>query len=212
MSSESRRSVVDTVVLRYFLLVDELDLLVGLLGEPLGVPRIIFDPDEGDVPELARSELTRSVAFQRRVADDPAREENGRLTAASNAERLQQIGAAHEGGQIRTLDLTEAELEIVAALTSPIRCKEFGLVFPLAAGEAACIAVAVSRDLVLATDDSDALKALHVMVPGHPYERIRKLLIRAGNEGAISKSRANDVHTEMRALGFWDIQRPFPRA
>lgn len=210
MSSESRRSVVDTVVLRYFLLVDESDLLIDLLGTPLGVPRMIFDPDEGDVPETARSEMTRSVEFQRRVANDPAREESGRLTAATNAERLDRITECHAAGHVLTLDLTAAELRIVAQLTSPRGCKAFGLVFPLGPGEAACIGVAVTRDLVLATDDSDALRALHALAPGHPYERIRKLLIRAGNGGHISRTRANDLHAEMRRLGFWDTEHPFP--
>ena len=43
VSSASPKSVVDTVVLRYFLLVDEIDLLVELLGSPIGAPRIVVD-------------------------------------------------------------------------------------------------------------------------------------------------------------------------
>lgn len=212
MSSEQRRSVVDTVVLRYFLLVDEADLLLDLLGSPLGVPRIIFDPDEGSVPDAARSEMTRSIAFQRRATTDPARDEQGRLSSATNAERLDRITSVHASGHILTLDLTAVELRIVAQLTSPSGCETFGLVFPLDAGEAACIAIAMTRDLVLATDDNDALRALHVLAAGHPYERIRKLLLRAAHTGYTSRSRANELHAEMRRLGFWDNSPPFPGA
>lgn len=210
MSSGSPSSVVDTVVLRYFLLVDQSGLLLRLLGAPFGVPRIVFDPDEGNVPEMARSEITRSVAYQQRVANDRSRDEEGRRTAAINAERLARIAGLHAAGQVLTLDLSEAELQILGQLTSPGGCKAFGLVFPLHPGEAACIGIAVTRDLVLATDDGDALRALTAMARGHPYERIRRLLIRAGNDGLVSASRANEVHAEMRRLGFWDTKAPFP--
>lgn len=210
MSSASPDSVVDTVVLRYFLLVDEIGLLLELLGAPLGVPRIIFDPDEGDAPETALSEITRSIAVQRRVASDPARDDERRLVAATNAERLERAAQVHAVGEIVTIDLTATELQILGQLTSPSGCKGFGLVFPLAAGEAACIAVAVTRGAVLATDDSDALKALQALAARHPYERIRKLLVRAGNGGHISLNRANELHADMRRLGFWDTHPPFP--
>lgn len=42
------------------------------------------------------------------------------------------------------------------------------------------------------------------------YERIRKLLMRAGQERLITKRRANDIHAEMRGMGFWDKGTPFP--
>ncbi|GIV01107.1 MAG: hypothetical protein KatS3mg014_2722 [Actinomycetota bacterium] len=46
----ARPAILDTVVLRYFLLVGRRDLLLALLGNPVQVPRVVFDPDEGDVP------------------------------------------------------------------------------------------------------------------------------------------------------------------
>jgi hypothetical protein len=63
---------------------------------------------------------------------------------------------------------------------------------------------------VFATDDTDALRALERHTPGHPYERIRKLLVRAGNGGLCSPDRASAIHREMRSLGFWDRGEPFP--
>jgi hypothetical protein len=202
--------VVDTVVLRYFVLVDETDLLNQLLGDPIGTSRIVYDDDEAPhLPEDARSEITRSVAYQQRASTDPARDRNAQSEAARNAARLAAIASLHESGRLAILDLEQEELDLVGRLTNPTGCKEFGLRFALDPGEAACLAIAVNRGLVLVTDDTDALLALKRHVPGHPYERIRKLLIRAGNGGLCSPDRANEIHREMRRLGFWDRDDPF---
>ena len=194
----------------YFLLSGEEDVLFDRAGRPLAVPRIIYDPDEGsDVPEVARSDMTRSVAFWHRAARDPARGPVARLQATQNAERLQSVHGLHRAGHVVVLDLEETELVLVSSLTSPSGCHAFGLKFPLAAGEAACVAMAAKRNLVLATDDADALKALRSIDAKHPYERIRKLLIGAVEVGSMSRARANAVHAEMLRLGFWDTKRPF---
>lgn len=209
-SLEQLRTVVDTVVLMYFLLTGEENVLFDRAGRPLAVPRIIYDPDEGnDIPEAARSEMTRSVAFQRRVASDLARDHAARSLATQNAARLQSVHLLHDVGHVVVLDLTDDELVLVSSLTSPSGCHAFGLKFPLGAGEAACLAMAVRRHLVLATDDADALKALRSIDAGHPYERIRKLLIAGVEAGRLSRERANSLHGEMRRLGFWDTERPF---
>ncbi len=212
-SSESPDAVVDTVVLRYFLLADEVDLLLKLVGAPLAVPRIVYDPDETEqAPEDARSEITRSISYQRRAGDDPARGDTSRQEAAANAARLARVVPLHAGGAFVVFDLEDQELDLVGRLTSPTTRREFGLRFPLGPGESACIAIAVHRDLVLVTDDADALRALEHQRPGHPYERIRRLLIRAADSKLCTRKRANEVHTEMRRLGFWDREEPFPPA
>lgn len=212
-SSESPTSVVDTVVLRYFLLVDEIDLLVDLLGAPLAVPRIVYDPEEElDTPDDARSEITRSVSYQDRASRDPARDPTTQAEAAHHADRLRTIEAMHRTGRTVVVDLGDEERDLFARLTSPTMCKSFDLRFPLDPGEAACLAVAVSRDLVLATDDADALRALDHHRAGHPYERIRRLLIRAADSGMCTRERANEIHAGMRRAGFWDRQVPFPTA
>lgn len=212
-SSGSPEAVVDTVVLRYFLLVDEIDLLLKLVGSPLAVPRIVYDPDEADeTPEDARSEITRSISYQQRAAGDPARGESARLDAEANAARLAEVVPLHAGATIVVLDLEDHELDLVGRLTSPTTCKEFGLRFALDPGESACLAIAVHRDLVLVADDADALRALEHQRPGHPYERIRRLLIRAADSKLCTRKRANDIHAEMRRLGFWDHEEPFPPA
>ncbi len=212
-SSESADAVIDTVVLRYFLLVDEVDLLLKLAGSPLAVPRIVYDADETEqTPEDARSEITRIISYQRRASDDPARGENSRQEASSNATRLRAAASIHAAGALVVVDLDDQELGLVGRLTSPTTCKEFGLRFPLGPGEAACLAIAVQRDLVLVTDDTDALRALEHHKRGHPYERIRRLLTRAAKSKLCTPKRANAIHREMRHLGFWDREEPFPAA
>lgn len=210
-SSESPESVADTVVLRYFLLVDEIDLLLELLGAPVGTPRIVYDDsEEPDLPADARSEISRSIAYQLQASRDPARDDQAQQDAVRNAARLESVTSLHGSGDLVILDLSPEELDLVGRLTSPTGCEDYGLRFALGAGEAACLAIAVSRGLVLSTDDTDALRALEMHAPGHPYERIRKLLTRAGNDKLCTRERANEIHREMRRLGFWDREEPFP--
>lgn len=210
MYPDSLSSVVDTVVLRYFLLVDQVNLLVALLGAPLGVPRIIFDPDEGDVPNNALSEITKSVNYQRRLASDPARDTSEKDDASKKATQLARVANLYQADDLVILDMASAELKIVSELVSPSGCKAFGLKFPLHPGEAACIAIGTTRGLVVATDDTDAIRALQAVAPGHPYDRIRKILIRGAETNIISKVEANQIHTEMQRLGFRDKIYPFP--
>lgn len=194
----------------YFLLVGEEDLLLQRLGRPLAVPRVIFDHEEStDVPEMARSEMTRGVAFHRRAAGDPARDVDARLQATQNAARLHTLHALHQAGHVVVLDMTVSELNLVSSLTSPSGCHAFGLRFPLGVGEAACLSIAIHRHLVLATDDTDALKALRSINEQHPYERIRKILVGAADAGFLERERAVAIHREMRRHGFWDTEEPF---
>jgi hypothetical protein len=202
-------AALDTVVLRYFLLVDRTELLLNLVGSPLGVPRVVFDPDEGDIPPDAMSEMTRAIYDQRRRAEDLLQPDDIRAAANKAMQRLHAIHSLNGIGHIETLDMTDAERTTFASLTSPHGAATADLMFPLAAGEAATVAISIGRGLVCATDDSDALHALEVLAPGHPYERIRKLLQRAATAGLISEATANEIHSEMRRAGFWDHGTPF---
>lgn len=208
---EPPKTVVDTGILMYFLFVQEAELLLDLIGRPVAVPRIVYDPDEGAaIPRRARSEITRSIEYQQGIAMDRARDEAVCRQARANAERLQSIRDLHTAGALTTVDLQPDELRMLSSLTSPSGCKAFNLRFPLGAGEAACLAVSVKRNLVFATDDNDALKALASIPSPHRYQRIRKLLMTAASTGRISRERANAIHAEMRRLGFWDRTPPFP--
>lgn len=207
---EPLRCVVDTVILRYFYVVDQAELLFALLDAPLLVPRIVFDPDEEvGLPERAMSEVTRSIEIQRRRSADPRREHDERNRAERHTTRLERIAEHHTAGRLDVADLTESETELFAKLASRGDPLGVGLTFALGAAEAACIAVAVERKLVLATDDNDALTAFRWLRPKGRYERIRKLLKRAGDSGLVDRAEANAIHESMCDAGFWDRGRPF---
>lgn len=202
-------AVVDTVVLRYFLLVDQTELLLKLLGSPLGVPRVVYDPEEGGVPPDSMSEMTRAIFDQRRKWEDQLQPDDVRAAANKRMQRLHAIHSLNGIGHIEVIDMTHEERHTFARLTSPRGTSEADLAFPLAAGEASTIAIASHRGMTCATDDSDALHALEVIRPGHPYERIRRLLQRGVAENLITRGSANGIHTDMRTAGFWDRESPF---
>ena len=102
MTASSLRidAVVDTVVLRYFLFVEREDLLLELLGNPLSVPRTVFDPDERTgLPEDVMSEIRRSTTVQRRRSVDKTRSQESRSDASHNADRLAAISDLHLAGR-----------------------------------------------------------------------------------------------------------------
>lgn len=93
--------------------------------------------------------------------------------------------------------MSDGELALVGRLTSPSGCKQFGLRFPLDPGEASCPAIAVSRGLVLATDDADALRALE----RHAAIEDARGLAAAAHAGAGDPGPPVDGARELFALG-----------
>jgi predicted nucleic acid-binding protein len=204
VSSSTPRAVVDTVILLYFLFVDKVDLLLELLGNPIATSSIVFDPDDDNVPLVARSEIGKSIDYQLRASLDITQDDDDRARAAQRADRLRQLKQLHDTGAVVLVEMTVDERRLMAQLTDKIGCRSFGLRFPLQPGEAACLAIAVGRGLVLATDDADALKALASLPVAPPYERIRKLLQRAVNDNHLTATEATSIHREMCEHGFWD--------
>lgn len=205
---ESTPAVVDTVVLRYFLLVEQFKLLLQAFGEPLMVSRVVYDPeDAGD--ERAMSEMVRSIHVQSQRSIDKGRREEERKRADRFATRLAAIHGHAADETISVIDMSESELELFSRLSSDVHVAEFGLTFPLDEGEAATLAIAIERGWVFVSDDSDALKAMRSIKQSHPYQRIRRILIEVVDLGLISRSEANSIHATMREFGFWDKQPPF---
>ncbi|MGI8875654.1 MAG: hypothetical protein ACR2KP_15310, partial [Egibacteraceae bacterium] len=90
-------TVVDTVILHYFLVVDQAQLLLELLNPPVGVPRIVFDPEDDHGIDAVVSELRQNIRYEERVAneavpgdrDDLSRElHDAQASAATKAQRL----------------------------------------------------------------------------------------------------------------------------
>lgn len=208
--SSDEPCILDTVVLLYFLLVERFDLLRELVGTSLRVPLAVYDPEDRELSEEApgRSELLSEIRqcvrhYQVLVRTDKS--------GQALLDRVRRADLLFDDGDLETVAMTDAELTTAAVLQSRDPLGQYGIRVPLGAGEAACVAIAHHRSWTIATDDDDALTVMHNLHEGrtYRYERIRKLLIRAGTTKRITRTEANQIHTEMRALGFWDSGKPF---
>lgn len=200
--------IVDTVVLRYFLLVEQFDLLAQVLGDRITASRIVYDP--GDLDKvIVHSEMAQSIQVQNTRNADPKRSREEKERAKMFTERLSNIHDCCRSGRISVVDMSQRERSIYSRLCSEDNIGEYDIAFPLGDGEAASIAIAVERGWTLATDDNDALKALHQLRPDHPSLRIRRILIEAAALGFITSAEANDIHAEMRNCGFRDKTPPY---
>ncbi|MYB77470.1 MAG: hypothetical protein F4X83_10330 [Chloroflexi bacterium] len=202
--------IIDTVVLLYFMLTRREQLLLRLLGSPLRVPLVVYDPEEEElpVPALQRAELLSEMRqairhYEIRARTSPADK--------VRFERLRTIDDLHRKGMLETVPLVEDELQLAAELQSREAVSRFTVRTPLGAGEASCVSIAFRRGWTIATDDNDALTVLSELHGSEDfaYHRIRSLLIRAGNEGLVTRDEANRIHEDMRAEGFWDAGTPF---
>jgi len=211
--SSDQDHIVDTVVLLYFLLVDEVDLLSDLIGTPLRVPVAVYDPEDRSVPAeaLRHSELLSEMHQSIRHY-----EVSTRTGSASSdlLDRVLRVNALYESGALTVVEMAKQEAILAARLQSRSKVADYGLRVPLGAGEAACVAIAWERGWTVTTDDEAALRVLDKLHGDrtYAYERIRKLLMRAADEDRITESSANEIHTAMRDLGFWDSGAPFPDA
>ncbi len=209
MSSDESRFL-DTVVLLYFLLADEEELLGELIGWPFRVPFAVSDPEERAMPLESTpqpdllSEMRQIVRYYDNIAASNGDTES--LWKVSRVDRL------HDERRLVAEAMDPLEQRLADQLQGPY-ASQFGLQAPLGPGEAACVAIAHRRDWTLVTDDSDALKVLSGLSGDKPYryERIRKLLVRAADERTITRDQANRIHAEMKVHGFWDSTCPFPQ-
>ena len=207
--SSDQNHILDTGVLLYFLLAEESDLLLMLLGTPLTVPLAVYDPSEprsSDTPAPQPGIASEMRAAIRYHEDAP-----NQLTLGNTSARVRIVDELYDRGDLVTTSMSTSEQEMAADLASgEITASKRRL--RLAAGEAACVAIAVTRDWIIVTDDGDALRAMDAIrgTAAYPYERIRRLLTRAAAEGIITRGRANELHAEMRMHGFWDKTQPFP--
>lgn len=207
--SSSTEHIIDSVVLQYFLLVGEEELLGELIGWPLRVPFAVYDPEDREIPLEAclrpdlLSEMRQAVRFYNRIAMSAGDTES--LWRISRVDRLYD----EERLVVEGMELQE---QLLADRIQGVEATHFGVKAPLGPGEAACIAIAYERNWTIVTDDADALTVFARLQGdrGHRYERIRKLLIRAANEGLITEDSANRIHADMVSRRFWDKISPFP--
>lgn len=94
MSSDDKH-IIDTVVLLYFLLVGEEELLCTLLGTPLQVPLAVYDPEDRDLLPMAQMALRHWRRASKRLQVPVLRQ-------VPDRHRGQQL--SHSPGSIRRSD------------------------------------------------------------------------------------------------------------
>lgn len=208
--SSDRNHILDTVVLLYFLLAEQEDLLGDLIGWPLRVPFAVYDPDDwtGSLEPKPRLDLSSEMRQAEAYFDNMAFE-TGDTGAAF---KINKVNRLYAEGRVVVEAMDPSEQRLADELQGD-RAMQLGLRTSLGPGEAACIAIASKREWTIVTDDNDALKALSALYgdQDYNYERIRKLLIRAAVENLVTEEEANRIHDSMVSYGFWDSQRPFGR-
>ncbi len=195
----------------WFLLAEQDALLRELVGAPIVVPLTVYDPDERTLPDeaLRRSELLSEMRQSIRHYEALGDTETSNLELV---ERVRRVDDLHDQGLLETVVMDADERSLAAHLQSQDGADDHGLRLPLGPGEAACVAIASTRRWTIVTDDTAALMVMEVRhgADGFEYERIRKLLTRAAHQGLITEDEANEIHDDMRHLGFWDTEGPFP--
>lgn len=142
--SYSSNHIIDTVVLLYFLLVEETYLLGTLLGRPLQVPLAVYDPADRTLPPAAlrRSDLLSEMRQSIRHYEHAAT--SGGLPNPLAA-TVGYVDTLHEQGTLVPVTMTPDERLLAAKLQSS-EVADYGLSVPLGAGEAACIAISYHRE------------------------------------------------------------------
>ena len=215
MPSRKQLIVVDPSVLGYCARTGAIDCITQRSDCRIATTEIAYDPDETSYgspispDEEALSEIPRMMCYFRARRSDPRLSQSDRDAAIGDFDGLAHVAELYVSGNLEIIGLTDSEMACHSKLASDSSAQEMGLRFAVSPGAASCIAVAIERNLPLATDDKDALKALTVLHSNHPVLRTQDLLIGAVDDGLISEARAKEFHADMVRRGFWDINPPY---
>jgi predicted nucleic acid-binding protein len=160
--------ICDTTPVRYFAIVDRMDLLARLSGGTVRVPREVFDPGEDmSLPDVFLSELGKTERYLSRKQSTNAGADWSRIRAL----RLRT--------DIEVVDLDFNESGIAAEVSGRRYLQRFGLAGRLGKGESAVIAAAGSRGWHAAMDDRAGRTVLAQRFPHAGVSTVRDLLRRA---------------------------------
>jgi hypothetical protein len=185
--------VCNTTPVRYFALVGQFDLLVGLLGGEVRVPRQVMDPDEDpDGIEGLVSEIAQTERYWAKRSLNPE--------AMQNWDRLRRLRARDD---IRVVDLDDDELGSYSDMVGSSYAKSIGQAGSLGPGEAAVIAIAEHRGWTAVIDDALAREVLLRRSPGTSVATTWDLLRRAAAQGLVDSAEAQLIYDDMLAKGYW---------
>jgi predicted nucleic acid-binding protein len=192
-SAPPRECIVDTTALRHFTMIGQAALLVQILGGTIHVPREVFDSEEElTSPEALLSEIGRTI----RYVSGP------RYIDPDRAAHLTRLTALRTDRAIGIMDLSDEELALAARLSGRTMQRRLGLAGRLGAGEAAVMAIAMTRGWDAAIDDGAARDVLHQLSPGTQIATSQVLLRQAVARGLVDSAEAQIIYNDLLSGGF----------
>lgn len=185
--------IVDTTALRHFTLIGQANLLIRTLGGALHVPREVFDPEEAlETPESLLSEIGRTLRYVSGL----------RYSHPDKADHVMRLSALRIEPAINVVDLTDDELALEVRLMSRATQRRFGLGGRLGPGEAAVMAIAMTRRWTAVVDDGAARYVLNQMSPGTPIVTSQVLLRTAVTRELLDSAEAQIIYNDLLNGGF----------
>ncbi len=207
MSSRSQELLVDAPVLLYWSLANATDLLVQLFG---GITTTDLVYRIGDTTGWPNNQIARDRCYYQSRCSDPKLDERTRRIAMDAIIQIDRIGNMYINGHLRIVELDDKELDFLCQLTSDKQVEKLGLTWKLGDAAASCVAVAVNRGMVFASDDADAWAALKRLSPKHPTQSSQGLLRTAVEARLISKAAEEATLETLRKMDLWNRQPPYP--
>lgn len=207
--------VVDASILIPWSLASKAELLVSV-GD-ISTTDFVYDFNEMSQLSPIRitkywwtSDVAKETIHHRYRGSDPRMRDDRRRAAQMAADRLERIADLLIGNKLKIVTIQEhQETALYARLSSQRRAEDLGLTRSISHSAASCVAVAYERDMVLASDDRDAVRALQVLSPDHLSVSTQDLLRMASQAGHISKQQANDIHLDIAFRGICDPTPPY---
>ena len=206
MSSRSQELLVDAPLLSHWSRANATDLLVQLSLNGITTTNLVYEIC--DTTGQHKNQIAQDRSYYKSLCSDPKLNERTRRTAMDDIVQIDRIADTCINGHLIIVELEGKESDLFCQLTSDKQVEKLRLTWALGDAAASCVAVAVNRGLVLASDDADACAALKRLSPGHPRQSSQDLLRTAVGARLISKTEANAIHGEMCEVGLWNRQPP----
>lgn len=159
-----------------------------------------------------RSDAVKDILHYRSHVSDPRLSDHRRRMSQIAADNLERIADHLITNKLKIISIQEQdrqEIDLYAQLASQIEAEELGLTRSISYSAASCVTVAYKRDMILASDDRDAVQALRVLSPDHLSVSTQDLLRMAVQAEHISKQKANDIHLDIAHRGICDLNPPY---
>lgn len=212
MSSRNQKLLVDAPVLLYWSLANATDLLVQLSFNGITTTNFVYEIC--DTTGQHKNQIAQDRRYYQSLCSDLKLDEPTRRAAMDATVQIDRIGDMYINGHLKIVALDDKEdgkeIDLFCQLTSDKQAERLQLPWKLGHAAASCVAVAVNRGMVLASDDADACAALKRLSPGHPTQSSQDLLRIAVEERLISKEEEAATLETLRKAVLWNRRPPYP--